>query len=440
MKEKNANVKLDPYSPEGRKKAKQYAWMTTFGGAILSMVSVGIGVSSFSLFYRVLLETYNATVQQISLFSTVQSIGTIFLIMFSGYYIEKFSFKVVTFIGILSTTIEMILIAVGPGLPTLYLAAVFTAISQATAGFGVTLAIPSRWFAKKAALPTNITKIGSSVATIIMSPILASVITNYGLRSGGLLAAGVTLVLGSIASLFLVRKCPEDYGLVPVGAEKPSETQTQKEVPVPAGLSQAEAMRKAQFWIILLTTGVCFGVATSGISPQISNIMAERGFDLIQVGTYNSIRSAAALVLGFVNSYLMDRLGYRPTFAIMGTVFVGSLVVLRFANTFPMMICYALMWIFAGPCSSNWMPIALSNMFGRKAISGLQGINSVIGNIGSALGPIIVPAIYAATGSYETAILAMIPFAVIGILGGLFATQKKYTVAASTSADQRSAK
>ena len=98
----------------------------------------------------------------------------------------------------------------------------------------------------------SIAMAGIGVGGTIFSPIITTLLEYYGWRHTYQIMALIILVLAFPAAFFLLRKSPQDMGLLPYGSEEPAQSKTSAaQSSFSFSLSVKESWSKVFFWIFI---------------------------------------------------------------------------------------------------------------------------------------------------------------------------------------------
>ena len=104
---------------------------------------------------------------------------------------------------------------------SLYISSFFTGIFFLNAALIPVSMMITNWFVKKRGLAMSIAMAGIGVGGTIFSPIITTLLEYYGWRHTYQIMALIILVLAFPAAFFLLRKSPQDMGLLPYGSQEP---------------------------------------------------------------------------------------------------------------------------------------------------------------------------------------------------------------------------
>jgi MFS family permease len=296
---------------------------------------------------------------------------------------------------------------------------------------GQSLFLPN-WFVRRRGLATGIAFAGVGVGSIVLLPIGQWIIDGAGWRAAcwglGLLAV---VVLGPIN--LLLRKRPEDIGLLPDGepAPNPNDAAKPSNVVDPAWAAVdwtlARAVSTARFWWIALGY-FCGLYAWYAVQVHQTKYLIEIGFT----------SAAAAWALGLVSlvgipgqialGHISDRIGREWVWTVSALGFAACYVALLLLQLFPSPVL-----LYAMVIAQGTLGYGLTSVFAAIVAEIFQGrhYGTIFGTLmlsaitGGALGPWATGALFDAYGDYTLAFSLGIAVSIVSILAVWRAAPRK---------------
>ena len=260
---------------------------------------------------------------------------------------------------------------------TVVLACGYLALAQTLAGFYVAFTVAriadqglikigisptiGKWFSRYRGRATGIVFFSEHAGMTLMAPLVQLVISGAGWRSAWLMLGGGMLVLGVIPCAWLIRRQPEDLGLLPDGAPAShSASGPASEAPdsgTRTGGSSAEQlqsrplaeiMRSPSFWLVLVSLFVV-STATSGVGLHLVPHLIEQGLKPLQAVGAISVMSIAGAVGALSLGFLVERLPPRYMLAAVYLLGAISMMVLINADDLPKTYVFAIIQGIAPP-------------------------------------------------------------------------------------------
>lgn len=313
----------------------------------------------------------------------------------------------------------------------LYISSFFTGIFFLNASLIPVSMMITNWFVKKRGLAMSIAMAGIGVGGTIFSPVITWLLGAYGWRSTYRIMALIILVLALPAALFILRKRPEDMGLLPYGSEDAAiQDAASKRIPKKADivfpLSVKESRTKL-FFILFIFGMLCNGLINTGslghFPPAIEELQGPQVQALI-ISMYSMIGIFGKLVLGWLN----DRFGVVVSTAFGCITFALSFIFILFGRNISMLYIMAFLFGLGDAIGTVTPPLITSAIFGAEKYGEAYGIANSFTQIGLSLGALMVAAVYDTSGSYNTAWILLIILTLGAFAGwvGAYAVSRKY--------------
>ncbi|SVC88480.1 uncharacterized protein METZ01_LOCUS341334, partial [marine metagenome] len=318
-------------------------------------------------------------------------------------------------IGVIMMGIGFLLMSLVTSLVMFYI--VFLAIISVGMSIGIrvpALVAPANWFIKKRGMAIGISLSGGGLGGIFV-PILGWLIVSYGWRTAAVVAGLSILALGIPIST-IMRKRPEDYGLLPDG-------ERHRQVPEPvvarpeavsaahyigrdspeANFSLKDALKMPVFWYL----AVAFGLrqfAVGAISLHQVPFLVDTGRSLQTATTILAFVTVTSIIgrLGF--GWLADRFPPRYVMALsMMMVGLGAFILSNVNDGLPMLLLFVVVYAIGWGGGATTMNATRGAYFGRRAFGTISGTMDFVQMFGLVLGPIYAGFVFDVTESYAIA-------------------------------------
>lgn len=284
----------------------------------------------------------------------------------------------------------------------------------------------SRWFPpRERARATSVYDSGARIGSAIATPVIAGIIAVWGWRAVFVIA----FVLGALwtAGWWALYRHPETFGrvnadeLAVINSERAvASTTGVKEKPMPLG----QLLRYRTVWAMMLGFFCVNFMVTFFLTWFPSYLVNERGFDLLKLGIFGSIPPIAAILGSWIGGLTGDSLlarGWSVTRVRKTCLVTGMLLcaVISLAAVAPeAWQALALMSISYAAAAFTIVTIWClpSDVAPTGTVASLGGTQNFFSNIGSALSPIVIGALYGATGSFQAPLVLAGGVAVAGAL------------------------
>jgi MFS family permease len=399
-----------------------YGWYVALACSLLMLVGVGVGYYGLAVFLRPLQDEHGWSNGVVSgatgLYFSVSGV-TGFIV---GPRVDRIGPRPFMLTGSVLLAASISLIGFVDTVWQLY--AVYGALAIAF-GLATSVSVNSvmtRWFVAKRAKAMSISSTGISVGGMILAPIGSKLIDIGGLElatpiMGALVLAGALPVI-----LLVIVADPAHMGLEPDGIAlgdvpllRPGlAEEVQRRV-----WSRREAARTRTFWSLLVGFGLVLTAQTGFVIHQIS-FLEDRVGSRNTAALALSVTAFGSIVARLVVGSFADRIDKRRLTVLLFAVQASAVAGIVATENIP--LTYALTLVFGFTIGNIYMmqSLLVGESFGMVSFGTVFGLISLIGQVGSGLGPLAVGLIEEATGGYgpafvATAVSTLLAAAVIAI-------------------------
>ena len=408
-----------------------YGWFVVFGCLMITCTMVPPIMALSNKFLIQVTGELQISRSAFTLANTIlQGLG-IFLSPVVSASLARGNMKRIQTVSIIGFVLSYASFSLATNVIHLYISSFFTGIFFLNASLIPVSMMITNWFVKKRGLAMSIAMAGIGVGGTIFSPVITWLLGAYGWRSTYRIMALIILVLALPAALFILRKRPEDMGLLPYGSENAAiQDAASKRIPKKADivfpLSVKESRTKL-FFILFIFGMLCNGLINTGslghFPPAIEELQGPQVQALI-ISMYSMIGIFGKLVLGWLN----DRFGVVVSTAFGCITFALSFIFILFGQNISMLYIMAFLFGLGDAIGTVTPPLITSAIFGAEKYGEAYGIANSFTQIGLSLGALMVAAIYDASGSYNTAWILLLILTLGAFTGwvGAYAVSRKY--------------
>jgi MFS family permease len=296
-------------------------------------------------------------------------------------------------------------------------------VSMLGSGFFLAQTVVPKWFVRKRGRALGLATMGTGAGAffpLFLNPILEAV----GWRdSWFILGVAGLVILAPLA--MLMRRQPEDLGLLPDGATEPTRT-----VERPVGtlspsdmrmhgrsLTRQEVVRRPVFWLLVLILGLG-GLGLQGYQPNWIPYLTDSGISPATVSYAISTYAVFSILFRvFLWGYLADRFPARYLLTAQAAIIAITVVMLFNVNSTYSLFAFAAV---SGMGIGGWVmlqPLIVADYFGRGHLGSINGIMRPILTISTASGPLIIAGIYDLSGAYFWAfVLVLAAWVIMGLV------------------------
>lgn len=284
-------------------------------------------------------------------------------------------------------------------------------------------AILSKWFVRQRGRAIAIASMGLSMGAILLSPAIAFFIEAFGWRAAWAAYGVLTWAVMVIPAALIVKRQPEDIGLLPDGdteesleraraelARKPRRWASSEEE-----WTRGEALRTRELWLLIAIFGLG-SLPAAAIVLHLIPFLQDAGFSIGAAVLMVSFQNLISLGSKPIWGYYFDQLDPRHLSALGWGVKIIPLAAMPFVgNDFgllPMLLLLALYGVGVGSTQTG-QEVIWAHYFGRRHIGAVRSISMPFTIIFSAGGTWFAGAAWDVTGSYT---FAFVLFAALTLL------------------------
>ena len=390
-------------TPKKAPKKFFYGWIIVLCCTLLMAVGTGIFVNCVGIFVKPVCEDLGFERGTFTLYTTITSVLSMLAMLVFGELYRKKPRRIRLYIAIGGLTGCLVFFgySLSSKLWHFYtLSAIYGCVATTLAGISVTTLV-NNWFVDKRGLATGLAFAGSGVSAAIMTPVLTTVVTDYGWRMGYRTMSLVSFII-LIPAMLLIRLEPSDKGLLPYGVTPHPSEEDKRSIPVieQTGLTRAQAVKTSSFYF--QSIGIfCLSLAGMGISNHAISYFTDIGYSPLTASTAMSlvmtIMIGAMILLGAV----FDKIGSVRSAILTGLCMIASTLSIRFAGAGAFMP-YVFSVCFGFGYSTLTVPYSylIGQNFGTREFSSIYSLICTLGSLGGGIAATLTGMLYDRLGSY----------------------------------------
>ena len=297
-----------------------------------------------------------------------------------GWLMDKFGPRVMVAFGTTVMGLGLIVFGLTDSLWVYIAANIIIVFGTGFQGLLVLSVAINHWFRRRRTFAQSVMLLGFAMAGVIGVPALVYVQSNYGWRTSAI-GTGIMIWIIGIPLSMLLRRGPEEFGLLPDGdvLDDPVSGEPGRAAPVKeVDFTLRQAIHTRAFWFLGLGQSIG-GMGMAAVQTHLF-LHLEQGVGLERataafVWTVASLSNIPSRLLG---GYLGDRL---PKNLILGTTMVlmsVSVFILGIATSLQMAMVYAVVYGIAWGARTPIMNAIQGDYFGRKSQGVIRGwLNSL---------------------------------------------------------------
>ncbi len=396
-----------------------YGWYLVVGLGVTTIVSYGISQYLFGVLVVPIqadLHWSRATI------SGAYSLGLIlsgFLGLAVGRLIDRYGARTLMSAGSVLGGLTLFLLSRVTEVWQFYLLwAGFLGVAMALTLYSVTFVVIANWFQRRRGTAMALLTVVGGLSSPIYIPFAGLLVARLGWRSALLVLGATALVIALPIHALLVRRRPEDIGLLPDGDSMP-EGHDPGSI---TGDRLREAIARPAFWTLMTATAF----STAAYSVLLAHVVAYligRGYDPVLAAGVLGLAGLASLPGRFIFNVVSDRFGPQPLLALC-LLFQGlSVFFLMAAGPFAFLVAFIVVYGSAFGAVSPLRASVLADHFGRVAYGAISSVLGVPAGIFAGIGPFLAGVLYDVFGDYRLA-FSLAAAAFLGASLAIFLTPK----------------
>ena len=277
----------------------------------------------------------------------------------------------------------------------------------------------SKWFVRNRGIAVSVAAMGVSLSGVVLTPVAQGLVNQFGWRQAWVIL-GVAVWVIVIPVAFVMRRTPEDHGLLPDG-DLPGSAPVLPQrhhatAPTEVAWTRSEAVRTPSLWLLIFA----YGIANIGLGSLLLHMLAfltDNGFSAGTAAFMFSFQSWAALIAKPAWGILMSRVHARYlssiAFVLSGLAVLGLLAA---ADRRSGPAALAMLFVY-GLGIGGVIPLqetVWASYFGRRHLGTIRAVAMPFTILFSAMGPKLAAHLYDRSGSYVSAFLLFASFWALG--------------------------
>ena len=396
-----------------------YGWWIVFAALIAQFVAIGMQAPVSGAFLVPMTEELDWARGEFAIATSVGTFVSAIIGFFVGGYVDRYGARPLMVIG--ATFIGGTLMAISRVEElwqfVLLRGVVFT-LGFVLIGNLVVNVTVSKWFVRRRGWAISLASIGVSLGAVVITPVMVFVVDEIGWRDAWMVMGVAAWVLIYPTAL-MMRRQPEDHGLLPDGAQADEEEDADL---ISAGrldfinsFTRGEAVRTLAMWFLV----IAFGFGTIGVISVMFHaipFMTDAGFARSEAGLMFSAMGVAALLSKFAWGWLMQRFFPRGLAAISFVIAGGGvLLMLPAADSGSLPFMASAFFVF-GWGVGGMIPLQefiWASFFGRRHLGAVRSAAMPASIIFAAGGPVFAGVWNDVVGNYDGALLTFVGMWVI---------------------------
>lgn len=285
-------------------------------------------------------------------------------------------------------------------------------VAMALTFYPVTFTVITNWFVRRRGSAMALLTLLGGFASVIFYPLAGALIAAYGWRPALLVMAALQLAVCVPIHAAVVRRHPEDHGLLPDG-DRGAAISTGGPLP---GHRLGEALGRPAFWTLTASTGLALMAHAVVLAHQVPYLIG-RGFDPVFAAAVAGLLGVASLPARLVLNLLSDRFGAKVLLAASTALQAVGVVLLMTAAPGAGLLLWVYIGVygFAFGAVSPLRASVMAEQFGRRAFGAITATQGVPVAVLGAVGPLAAGALYDRSGNYSLALSLTVAAFVVSV-------------------------
>lgn len=280
------------------------------------------------------------------------------------------------------------------------------ALAQALLFGAVPLTAVANWFFWKRPRAFGLVVMAVPLGSSVMALVYQVLISNFGWRSAFLFLGPLLLTLVVLPAAVLLRRRPEDLGLLPDGTATQPEAgaretaRRQRRRAAEEKTWTLHAALRTRFLVPVVIAESLSVIAGGAVSFHLVAFLTDGDLDpLVATGALSVFAFSGAMASG-VWGYLAERVAPAHLFVACLLVAAGAMALLLQQPT--PLLAYAFAFIFGLTArgEDTLVQIMVADYFGRRSFGTISGFTNAITRAGLGLGPFLAATMFDLTGGY----------------------------------------
>jgi MFS family permease len=395
-----------------------YAWLILAAGTLVVFGALGLARFGYTMVLPAMQQGLGLSNTQAGALATFNLIGYLVLSVLGGALAARYGPRVVITVGLTVAAAGMLLTGLANSFATAAVWRVVTGLGSGASNVPA-MGLLAAWFVqRRRGMAAGIGVTGSSLALILLGLLVPHVLSAYGWNGWRIcwfLFAGITLGLAVLAFTIL-RNCPSELGLLPMGATGESTTIAAKV----RELNWGRVYRSGVVWhlgLIYVAYGFSYIIYMTFFTKY---LIAEGGFTQESAGRLFMLMGWLSLLCGLIWGSVSDRLGRKTALVIVYIIHSVAFGLFALVPSPPGFIVSAVLFGLSAWSIPAIMAATCGDLLGPRLAPAGLGFVTLFFGIGQAAGPGVAGIIADAGHSLSPALLLAAGVALLGAVGSLF--------------------
>ena len=394
-----------------------YGWVMLALSTLVVFSALGLARFGYTVVLPSMQSSLGLDNTQAGALATANLVGYLVLSLVGGALAARFGPRIVIAAGLILAGAGMLLTGFVTGFLPAALWRGLTGIGSGASNVPV-MGLLMAWFAtKRRGLASGIAATGSSIALILVGPLVPRILGIYGVdgwRASWMIFGGITLVVAFLALAFL-RNHPDEKNVGLLGAKEGEDRPESKSSPVEWG----RVYRAKPVWhlgFVYIAFGFSYIIYLTFFTKR---LIAEGGYTQVGAGNLFMTMGWFSLLCGLIWGSVSDWIGRSGALTLVYLLQAVAFGLFGLASASSTFTLSAILFGLTAWSIPAIMAAACGDVLGARMAPAALGFITLFFGIGQAIGPSVAGAMADASGSFTGAYLLASGVALAGAVGSL---------------------
>ncbi|MBS0223554.1 MAG: MFS transporter [Proteobacteria bacterium] len=376
-----------------------YGWRIVAVCLVAAVVGNALGLFGTSVYLHAIVETRGWPTGFVSGAITLFYLTSALLLIFVGSAIARIGSRPVVILGALAMAVGVATVGRIDQPWQVYLAFLIMGMGWACLSQTAMATTLAPWFERYQGRAVSIASLGASVGGMIGAPLLLLGIARLGFAATTAFAAAIALVLLVPLAWLVLKRRPQDIGLLPDGVALAGGG-TAGTAPT---WTRAKALRTGALRTVMVAFGLAMMVQVGFLTHQVTFLASTLGTPAISLTV--SATAVMALISRLLLARFADQIDQRKTTAfVLVTAALGFALMALFRSPSLLVAANILFGLTIGNVTTL-SPIIVRREFGAASFGAIFGAASVAIQLATAIGPSFYGLLRDLSGGYSAPLL-----------------------------------
>lgn len=383
-----------------------YGWIITATLALTETISWGIVYYSFSVFITPMQAELGWSIAELTGAYSLALLLMGVMALPVGFWIDRYGARLLMTVGSIAASLLIVAWSQVQSLPALYLIWAGLGVCAAMVLYDPAFAVVAIWFERRRGRAMAYITFAAGLASTIFLPLSDALLRATNWRTA-VLALGILLAVTTIPLHALVlRRRPEDMGLLPDGAVRPIEVT--RRIPI----TLKTVMRSRTFWLLIVGFSLS-NLAAAAIKVHFIPFLIDVGVDASAAAWASGSIGLLQVFGRVIFAPLETRLSSRViTIGVFGLQALG-LAVLLVATSGAAIVIFIVVFGAAYGAKTLTRAVILADLYGSSHYARISSVMALFFTVSSTAAPVGAGLLRDASGSYQMVLWGAVVVSVV---------------------------